>query len=251
VNDLNTQLRVNNSIRYVSPEVSGVTVGVMYGFGGVAGDFSRNSIFSAGVSYATGPVALGAAFISARQPNVSFWGNNNGGGATANNMGSITGVQSNPIFAGYSSASRYQVIAVGGAYTLGPATLGLVYTNTGFHNLGDTSAGPNPRGYSGDAIFNDFEINLTYKITPALFAGAAYSFTNGNGPNGNDARYHQINLGMDYFLSKRTDVYIQGFYQKASGIDSTGQPAVASFFNATPSNVNHEGMLRVGMRHRF
>jgi predicted porin len=57
--------------------------------------------------------------------------------------------------------------------------------------------------------------------------------------------------GTDYFLSKRTDVYFVGIYQKASGTDSTGSAAVVAINGVTPSNDNHQVVLRVGMRHKF
>jgi hypothetical protein len=52
-------------------------------------------------------------------------------------------------------------------------------------------------------------------------------------------------LGADYFLSKRIDVYLVATYQKASGTDSTGKEAVASINQLTPSTSNHQTAVRL------
>lgn len=65
------------------------------------------------------------------------------------------------------------------------------------------------------------------------------------------ATYHQGSLGLDYFLSKRTDVYTIVVYQHASGTDSLGQSAVAQIAGQTPSATDNQAAVRVGIRHRF
>jgi predicted porin len=55
----------------------------------------------------------------------------------------------------------------------------------------------------------------------------------------------------DYFLSKRKDVYMVGIYQKADGTDSTGNPAVASISQITPSSTDRQAALRFAIRHKF
>lgn len=60
--------RVANSVKYLSPELSGLQFGGMYGFGGVAGSVSADSTTSFGVNYANGPLGLGAAYVEAKYP---------------------------------------------------------------------------------------------------------------------------------------------------------------------------------------
>lgn len=57
---------VNNSVKYVSPNIDGFKVGGMYAFGGVAGQFGSNSTLSFGGSYNRGPFGVGAAYLSMR-----------------------------------------------------------------------------------------------------------------------------------------------------------------------------------------
>jgi predicted porin len=65
------------------------------------------------------------------------------------------------------------------------------------------------------------------------------------------ATYHQFASGIDYFLSKRTDVYLIAVYQKASGTDSTGKPAVAAINGPSASADDKQAVVRVGLRHKF
>ncbi|CAG9184914.1 porin [Cupriavidus pampae] len=60
--------RVPKSIKYRSPEIGGFTLGALYGFGGVAGSFSSSATQSFGVNYVNGPLALGAAYVDVRYP---------------------------------------------------------------------------------------------------------------------------------------------------------------------------------------
>jgi len=159
-----------------------------------------------------------------------------------------------PVIAGYTSANTYQVIAAGGAYTFGAATIGGTYSNTKFMNLGSSAASP----FSGQtATFNNGEVNFKYQLTPALLVGAAYDYTRGSKIEGNSApEYHQGSLGIDYFLSKRTDIYIVGVYQHALGdtLSTTGTkvvPAVASISNLTASANQNQLTARVGIRTKF
>ncbi|GJH29353.1 porin [Caballeronia novacaledonica] len=256
LDNLNNSARTNNSVKYASNTIGGFTFGGLYSFGGQAGDFTRNQVFSVGAAYNNGPLALGVGYLNVRNPNVSFFGNNpNGGGVTANNISPAA----NPVISGYASAHTYQVVAAGAAYTIGAATLGATYSNTRFLALGNTGAsGPSPQRYTGDATFNNVEVNAKYQITPAWLVGVAYDYTKGNGADStlatihNDGvKYHQFALGTDYSLTKRTDVYIFGIYQKASGVDSTGQEAVASITGLTAAAVNHAALVRAGLRVKF
>jgi predicted porin len=250
LDNLNQTFRVNNSIKYLSADYRGLTAGAIYGFGGIAGSFARNQIFSLGLHYTSGPIELGIGYDNVRDPNISAFGNNaNSGGASVNNMGA-----NSPVFSGYASASTLQIVAAGGAYTVGPFTIDLVYTNTQFRGLGDLSAGPNPHHYSGTATFQNGELGLRYRVRPDLACGASFNFTHGSGATNTSAvNYYQFNLAVDYLLSKRTDVYALAGYQRAIGNDSSSstEPAVASFTNITPASVDHQAVVRVGLRHRF
>ena len=252
LDNFNNTNRVNNGIKFTSANYAGFTFGGLYSLGGVSGNFSRNQIYSVGAGYANGPLTLGAGYLNVKNPNTSFYGD---GGTVAATTGGIPGsnMGGSPVYAGFASARSLQIIGAGGAFSFGPATIGATYSNTKFKSIGDTSSGPllgtvgSP--LSGTATFNNAEINFKYHLTPALLLGVAYDYTKGS--FGSGVKYHQGQVGADYFLSKRTDVYVVGVFQKASGTDSTGQSAVAAINGLTPSSTNRQATVRLGIRHKF
>jgi predicted porin len=256
LDNLNNRNRANSAIKYTSPNFGGLTFTGLYRLGGVAGDFSRNQIFSVGAGYASGPLTLGVGYLNARDPNYSFFGNNPDSRSAANldssnNMRTSGAVS--PIYGGYASANTQQVISAGGAYTYGAATLGATYSNVQFKHLGAVGGtNLNPNNFAGTATFNNAEVNFKYQLTPMLLAGLAYQYTQGPSmPAGDRAKYHQINVGADYFLSKRTDVYLIGVWQHTSGYDSTNTKAVASINGMAPSSTQNQVVTSVGIRHKF
>jgi predicted porin len=255
LDNLNNRNRVNNAIKYTSANYAGLTFTGLYSLGGVAGDYSRNQIFSVGAGYANGPLTLGVGYLNVRDPNYSFFGNNpDGRSATSPKSNNMTaGSNPSPVYGGYASANTQQVVSAGGAYTYGAATLGATYSNVQFKNLGAVGGnGLNPSDFSGTATFNNAEVNFKYQLTPMLLAGIAYQYTQGPSmPAGDRAKYHQVNVGTDYFLSKRTDVYLIGVWQHASGYDSTNTKAVASINGMTPSSTQNQVVTTVGIRHKF
>jgi predicted porin len=254
IDNLNDSYRVNNAVKFQSPNYSGFKFEALYSFGGVAGTLAQNQIYSFGLGYSNGPLSVGAAYLNVRDPNVSFFGNNaTSGGIGANNIGTA-----NPVYGGYASARAYQVAGLGAAYAFGPATVGMTFTNIQFRGLGDTvDAGPNPYGYSGNVSFNNAELNFKYQFTPALVAGVAYDYTHNEGASSahagtnGGAQYNQFSLGVDYSLSKRTDVYALADYQIASGYDSTGSPAAAELGSLSGSGNGRQAVARLGLRHKF
>ncbi|HKR41875.1 MAG TPA: porin [Paraburkholderia sp.] len=252
LDNFNNAYRTNNTVKFTSVNYAGLTFGGTYSFGGQAGNFSANQIWSLGAGYNNGPLVLGVGYLNARTPNATGGLFNNGGSAGASAALTATG---NPVYGGFASANTYQVIGAGGAYTFGAATLGLTYSNVSFRNLGATSTSLFERGTN--ANFNNVEANVKYQFTPALLAGFAFDYTDGssvtraNGSSDGGAKYFQYSIGTDYFLSKRTDVYLIGVYQHATGTDSTGNTAVASINGLTPSSTNNVFTARVGIRHKF
>ncbi|WP_321960571.1 porin [Paraburkholderia sp. J7] len=254
VDNLGLTVRQNNTVKYTSPTWNGFSADVMYSFGGVPGSISTDQVISAGAGYSVGPLRIGIGYLSAYDPNVSMWGSQpNGGGAAVNNIGSLgsaTTPQKNPVIAGYASANREEVFGGGASYTFGHAAVGFIYTNTRFIGLG-SDAGPNPLGYVGSAVFSTIELNTSWRFTNALSVGASYSYTSTSGPKANKAHYNQVNAGVHYNLSRRTDVYTVVAYQRAAGVDSLGQSAVASVNGMTPSATNQQFVATIGLAHRF
>ncbi|MFD1560243.1 porin [Paraburkholderia silviterrae] len=100
--------------------------------------------------------------------------------------------------------------------------------------------------YLGQAVFDNYEANVQYQFTPAFNVGLGYTYT--DAPR---AKYQQVNLGAQYYLSKRTTLYVIGVYQYASGIDSYGAPAVAQINEVAPSSTPNQLLARAGLLFKF
>lgn len=250
LDNMNNTNRVNNAIKFTSANYEGFTFGGLYSFGGQAGEFNRNQIWSLGAGYSNGPLQLGVGYLNVKDPNYSFWGNN-ANSHTAATTPLASNFPNSRVISGFASAHTLQVIAVGGAYTFGAATFGATYSNTQYKDVGsEKGAGLNPVGYTGGSgKFHNAEVNFKYQFTPALLVGAAYDYTKGYGLS--DATYQQGSIGVDYYLSKTTDIYVDGVYQHASGTDSTQHAAVANINQLSPSSTSNQVAALVGIRHKF
>ncbi len=245
----------NNTIKYASPTYGGFKFGGTYSLGGTAGNFTNNEIWSVGAAYSQGPVALGAAYLNARNPGTSMF-------SVA--ASSLPETLMTPIYSGFMSANTFQLIDAGGSYTIGPAAIGVTYTNAKFMNLGSNATPVGARGpasgyaQGSTATFNDVQLNLVYRFTPGLQLLLASDYVNRNSlteQNGTPverAKYLQYDAALDYFFSKRTDVYVMALYQRALGDDSTGGPAVSAITDTTAmSSTGKQFLARVGIRHKF
>lgn len=209
----------------------------------------------AGVSYSNGPLKLGAGYMLTKNPYYATYGNQGNSSTPTSSATGANDNMNNKMFGGYASAGSQQIIVAGGSYVLGPATVGLRYSNTQFQNLGSVNAVgaiSGPKYKDGTATFNSGEINLKYQVTTALLLAGAYIYTHNSGAdNLGSAKYSQFNLGAIYTLSKRTSLYAMGFYETASGIDSTGKQAVADLSGSAYSGNNHQLGGIFGITHRF
>ena len=87
---------------------------------------------------------------------------------------------------------------------------------------------------------NNYEINGIYQLTPALCARRHVRV--------HERRRRALDQGAlqaDYLLSKRTDVYLESIYQRAS----SGAPAVIN--TNDPASGRNQLMIATGIRHRF
>lgn len=240
-------IRVNNAVRYMSPSYAGLTFGGEYSVGGAAGNATGNSGYSLGFAYTNGPVLFGAAFQYFKNPTSATA---DSGFFTGNANGATT--LSQTLNRGYASAAAYQTAIVGGGYTFGPVTLTTSYSNTQYANLGAGFADQTAR-------FDSIDFAAKYMFSPSVAFSVAYDYLKSEGAPGDRRRWTRnrqpalqpTQRDGDYLLSKRTDVYVEGAWQRASGTSSTGASAVANIGNLGDSSNNHQIVLRAALRHRF
>jgi predicted porin len=181
VDDLDTFNRISNTVRLQSQSYRGLTFTGTYGLGGKAGEFSRNSVWDVAATYASGPLKLAAGYLFAKDPNYSLWGEKANDSTTGSNM------SSSPVNAGYASAGSEQVLSAAASYVLGNATVGIVYSNARYQDMGTVSvAGLSPaqQALTGTAAFNTGELNFKYALNPSLTLGVAYAYTHNSGAEG-------------------------------------------------------------------
>ncbi|CAG9262966.1 porin [Burkholderia cepacia] len=238
--NLNNSFRINNSIKYSSVNYGGLKFGALYGFSN-SDQFSNNRAYSAGVSYTYAGFNIGAGY---------FQLNNNIAGLTSASMTNSGGaVAGDNTFVG----KRQRVFGGGLNYTYGPATAGFVFTQSRVNQALGISAGASGvttgLGLNGTfARFNNYEVNARYAFTPTLSLAGSYTYTAGF-LDGRHPGWNQFNLQTDYALSKRTDVYVQGVYQRVSA-DGLGIGAYINGIDGASSN-NKQIAVTAGLRHRF
>ncbi|BDD92433.1 membrane protein [Pandoraea sp. NE5] len=224
--------RYNNAIKYQSPTVNGLRGSVMYAMSNAPGQWSVNRSVSAGVAYDNGPLKLALVGLNTNYP-----------GATLNPNGAVTDDYVGPPFLLFHTSpinrnagvSRQRVFGGGAQYTFGKLRLGGVVTDVRYDYRDHTSL-----------HLDNFDINVTYDITPFLVLGAGYVYTKGQYGGGIDAAPHW-NMGqisINYLLSKRTNVYVFTTYQRATD-------AKAVTYLLAPSSNGNQTVVVTGIRHVF
>lgn len=143
---------------------------------------------------------------------------------------------SNPLL----GAVRADQWGAGGTYAFGPVTLGLLYTGSLYTNSSNAFAAP-----SGTIHFHNYEGSIRYQLTPALILALGEDYTSVR-QSGVSGHYLQTSAGADYFLSKRTDVYLNALYQKSSkNLHANFDAASGAASGTSPT------AIVVGIRHKF
>ncbi|MBU9263222.1 porin [Burkholderia multivorans] len=248
VDNLNAAFNFNNAVKFTSADFHGLTFGGTFSFGGQAGDFAAKRGYSLAATYSRAPVALSVGYLNLRQPLDAALGGANGyiGDFACSNPGAM--------FCLLQDARSMRAFGAGGSLTLGAATIALTYTHT---RLDDsryltTAAQPRPQAFT----FDIGELNVTYLFTPALQGGIAYIFNAAHTDTRGTTRFHQLNVGANYSLSKRTALYAVAIGQLASGTglgtDANGQPANnAQIPVLANSNSNRQLAVMGGIRVNF
>jgi general bacterial porin, GBP family len=232
--NIGAQYSINNSIKYESANYAGFHFGGLYGFSNDPGQFSNGRAWSVGAGYSAGPLTVAAAYD---QTNTDINGTTNSSAAATTLLG----------------GDVKRTYGVGATYAFGPGTAGVLYTHTRIQGASFGVTGLNAR-------FDNIEVNGTYSLTPALAIVGNYTFTYGKttgaGTSSSDPKWHSATLALDYSLSKRTDVYVAGAYQHASGnVYDNGSEVIGNTANIAGlignSSTQSQVAATVGMRHRF
>lgn len=151
-------------------------------------------------------------------------------------------------------------------YGFGPVQLDAAYTYVKYASIDGGNAGIRNWGLGGRTKVWDVFVDLLYTSTTNTYTGGhvdvfetgamlpfgnawnlvgAYQFMKGNATLDN-YKAHQVNVTLDYSLSKRTDLYTSATWQHAIG---NGAQAQIILFG--PSDGANQMAFRIGMRHFF
>jgi predicted porin len=230
--------RINNSVKYATPVISGLKAEAMYGFSNDT-NFANDRMYSAAVQYRLGGIVAAVGYLKADQA----------GGANG-------AVSTDSVFTG----SSQQNIVAGISYSFAAAKVGFAYSHVDVYgptaNVYVAAAATQPPGGRWQSWkFDNFEVNAKYMFTPSWWLGGAYTFTDSHlhSTVGTfEPKWHQLSLMLDYDLSKRTSLYVQGGWQHVvsanthTGFDFATTPASAG----VSSGVN-QTVVRAAMIHRF
>jgi len=212
IDNLNQAFNLSNAIKYVSPELFGITFGGTYALGGHAGDYSADRAWSVAASFTHGPISLGAGYLNVRDPFTAVLGATAGASPAATSSDGYSGALDCSVptgVCGLQNAQSLRSWGGGGSYSFGDVTVGAVYSRS---ILAQSQFFATPAG----ASFDNYEANVAWTVAPMLTVGGAYVFTDGSA-SGASPRFHQVNVGANYALSKRTTLYTVATAQKATG----------------------------------
>jgi predicted porin len=233
VDNYDDSARFSNAIKWVSPTWGGVTIEGLYALGGVAGATGSGQSWSAAASYAGRNFNVAGGYLHIDNGNTSVVTR---GTSTADTL------FNSPVNAAYASARSIDIARVGGNVMIGAFTLGAAYSYSRYE-ADAASTFAQAEKYHNASVFG------LWSVAPDFQVIAAYNYTRALGDS--SAKYHQVNVGVDYLLSKRTDVYVLGGYQHALGENGQGaaEASIGSFGFAAGKSTQE--MAAVGLRHRF
>jgi predicted porin len=167
--NLDNDLRLNNSIKFSSVAYGGFKAGAMYAFSNQAGGAGNNNAYSLGASYANGPISVAAAYLQLNRTNTATGATNTTGAASTTDGDYL------------SYGGDQQIYTVGAQYKFADkSSVGVVYSHSVTYNIGvqNNAAGSlygDAYGLTGSSMkFDNFEINGRYFVRPDFSLGASY-----------------------------------------------------------------------------
>ncbi|HEX7683039.1 MAG TPA: porin [Trinickia sp.] len=214
--------RIDNAVRYLTPDIGGLQFGGLYAFGGQPGNFVAKSALAFGLTYARGPFHAGAAYVGIHRFTAAF-----GIGTTV--LGTaLVGTGPQGLLAPFRVFDKLTVAGVGAGYEWGPAFVHGLFTLVGFEQNG------------ASASLRTAEGGVKYSMTHSFSLAASYAYSKLG-----QAHWHQAVGGIDYALSKRTDIYCNAVFLRASN------GVRAQLFSLPASSSGSQTVVSLGARHLF
>jgi predicted porin len=218
--------RLDNTAKYI------LTLGewrfsAAYSFGGQTGNALHGSTYSAGMTYQHNSFSTGVVAQQAQDPN----------GKKQSNLGAGASYVAGPVsfFGYYLYTHRDGLFAPSSGQDFAPTygTFSQVYANPGITNSGTSTR---------SRTDNLFQLGVSARPLPSIQLSLAgiYDFADHVNAQDEDGKRWAVFATGDYLLSKRTDLYLVGTYNKAS-----------SSLGGVFAGANDSVGVSVGIRHRF
>ena len=233
IDNADNSVRFNNAVKWASPNWSGLQLEAMYSFGGVAGSVGSGQTYSGAASYSNGALSLAAGYLHIDNGNTSL---------STRGTTSADSLFNSSVNNAYVSSRSINIARVGGNYVLGSVTLGGYYSFSQYNPDASST-------FTKAEKYHNGEVYAVWQVTPALLTQAGYDYMKSSGDS--SAKQNQFSIGVDYFLSKRTDVYGVAAYALASGQNGAGSAQAVIGSNDVDSGSNKQALVTVGLRHKF
>jgi predicted porin len=229
--------RVNNSLRYDTPNLGGFVGTFNYGFGEQAGSVSAGQSFSLSGVYSNGPFGMGLGYHEAKLGSTPS--ETNFGGATAGRPGDVA-------LKTFLLGARYKMDKVNLFGSISQTRQPLAVAGT---IVPLASFLPTGTQYTLGGSNNDrsrmFDLGIGYQATPALKLTTSVQRAQARFVGGSKGTLTQLNLVADYALSKRTDLFAVYANVRADDMYNTGALGELTGGDGT------QNVLRLGVRHKF
>lgn len=234
----------NNSITYTTNNLNGFTSSVLYGFSEKPNKISDIKIFGIGSKYERGPLGLG----------LNYYENNTNTNKLITNVklhnNNVSPFIANTLNNNDESIKIFNIVA---SYQFKSAR---IYGNWSHVKQNLNTAASTHLTIANRLTnatlklsekANMYELGTTYKLNPTikLLASMQHTEANFNGLDGK-GRLTQINLGTNYILSKRTDLYVVVSNIRSTKMTNPGAIGV----NPTGSDASQTA-VGIGIKHKF
>jgi predicted porin len=214
-----TGARTSNSVRFDSETYDGFSGSLFYGLGETAGSNAAGSAAGVGANYANGAFGIGGAYYQSRQA---------------------------------SADTELRTFTLGASYQAGPAKVFAAWSQTR-RPLQAPLAATGLAQITSATRANIIDLGVDYAWDGKLHLLASVIHDRADlaraAAGATRARTTQLNLGMDYFLSKRTDVYAMLSRQHAG--DAVNPGVIGAAYSVAPTDDSAQNELRMGLRHKF
>jgi outer membrane protein OmpU len=141
--------RINNAVRYVTPQVAGLQLGALYAFGGQPGSVSSDSAVGFGASYSIGAFKTGAAYVQIHNYTAVF-------GIGTSVLGTpLVGTTAQGLLPTFRTFDKLTGSGVGASYQWGPALFHALFTMVDLSQDGARVAANGRRRYQ---VFDQFRV---------------------------------------------------------------------------------------------